>query len=332
MERIFRTILRLAGDDGFHAFQNGLVAKFYDVLGQGYSASENEVALVHRLVNAANGEGYGPFQLHAAMLHGTRSYVEFSYLDKPVTKELGDMALISIVTSGQTRLLQRLTIVQNKKSSGKSWGIDPEQLFLLKNFPPFAGNKGIFKGTKDLAFKNVSGCLGAYGLLASPGEMTLISAPLVAEMQRGKKSVSLADISVMFDVTPGSSGSAGWSTAPFFGNPLTEELFYVWRKIHRHGFPWLLPNFGSIPFLQNVRFSRDIYDIMRNFTQINIGEVTFASGQVLNANADGFSNLLTRSAGFEKIFEGGFDNTFGDRSFDGQMAVIIAHLDVGREG
>lgn len=332
MERIFRATSRLAVHDGFHAFQNHLVGKFYDVLGRGYSSDENEVALVHRLVDAADGESFGPLQLRAAMLHGTRSYVEFSYLDKPVTKELGDMALISIVTAGPTRLLQRITIVQNKKSSGKSWGIDPEQLFLLKNFPPFAGNKGIFKGARDLAFKNASGCLGSYGLLASPGEMIFISAPLVAEMQRGKKSVALADISVIAGAAEASSGSGVWGVAPWLGGPLAEELMYIWRKTVRdYGFPWPMPNFGSIPFLQNVKFGRDLYDLTRNFTQINIGEVTFAGDHVLNANADGFANLLVRSAGFE-IFEGGFDNTFGDRPFEGQMAVIVAHLDVEREG
>lgn len=338
MRQLFRTIDGLSSDESFQAFQNSLVAKFYDELGRGYSQGDNEVALVHRLVEAANGESYGPLRLYGSMLHGTRSYVEFNYLDKPVTKELGDMALIMVVTAGHQRLLQRVTIIQNKKSSGKSWSIDQEQLFLLKNFPPFAGNKGIFQGVRDLAFRNTSGCLGSYGLLASPGEMIFIAAPLVSEMQRGKKSVSLSDISVLSQVNSVASadgGWGGWSWPGAIGMDPEEWYFVVREVLHRFGPEW--PMFNVLPqaakgFLGNIRFGRDLYDLTRDFTQISIGEVCFAGQRLVNANVDGFANLLLRAAGFGEIFEGGFDNVFGDMRFEGQMGVIVAHLNVEREG
>ncbi len=139
MGRLLRLIADWAVDDGFLDFQNRVVAEFYDALDRGFSKGENEVSLVSRLVSAADGERYGPIRLHAAMLHGTRSYVEFNYRDKPVTKELGDMILVTLVTAGRKRILQRLSIVQNKKSSGKSWPIDQEQLFLLKKLSTVHG-------------------------------------------------------------------------------------------------------------------------------------------------------------------------------------------------
>src|SRR5258708_1516599 len=116
MRRLFERIGALCSDDHFFAFQNSVVQDFYHSLGQGYGRGDNEVSLVKRLVDVANGKCYGPLKLSAKMLHGPRSYVEFSYLDKPVTKELGDMAVISVVTSGGSRLLQKTCIIQNKKT------------------------------------------------------------------------------------------------------------------------------------------------------------------------------------------------------------------------
>lgn len=130
MRRLFSQVHKLRRDDGFVSFQNDVVHEFYDTLGRGFSKNENEVALVERLVDATKGKTYGPISLHGSMLHGSRSYVEFNYRDQPVTKELGDMAIITLVTSGSERLFQRLTIVQNKKTSSKSWGLDQEQLWL----------------------------------------------------------------------------------------------------------------------------------------------------------------------------------------------------------
>ena len=184
-------ILELANDDKFTAFQNSVTSAVYDELGQGYAANENEVALVKRLVEATQNQSYNnSVKLHAAMLHGSRSYVEFDYLDKRVTKELGDMAVIAVVTTSKKRLFQRICIIQNKKTRKNGWDIDLEQLFLLKNFPPFTGSKGIFSGYRDLAFRNSSGSLGAFGLMHAPGEMLVVAAPLLPEFLRGKKNGS----------------------------------------------------------------------------------------------------------------------------------------------
>jgi hypothetical protein len=332
MTHLLKVVNMLARDDGFVAFQNSLVRDFYDVLGQGFSLNENEVRLVERLVRAANGRSYGPLRILSTMLHGTRSFVEFNYLDKPVTKELGDMALIAVVTSGANRVLQRLCIVQNKKTAADSWSLDKEQLFLLKNFPPFAGNRGIFRGVREFSFRNSSGCLGAFGLLMSPGDMIFASAPLISEMSKGRASLSLADISVINqpDELRGSRSPWGFGPGPWLD---PEEWFHYFERFYRRygAFAWSgLP--GSSGFLQNDKFSRDLYDLTRSLTQLSVGEHTFADGEILNRNADAFANLLIRSAGFGDLFEGGHDNIFAETRFDGQMAVIVVHLDLERAG
>jgi hypothetical protein len=334
MIHVIEVVGGLARDDGFAGFQNSLVRDFYDVLGQGFALNENEVRLVERLVGAANGRSYGPLRILSTMLHGTRSFVEFNYLDKPVTKELGDMALITVVTSGATRIVQRLCIVQNKKTTTGSWHLDLEQLFLLKNFPPFAGNRGIFKGVREFGFRNASGCLGAFGLLLAPGEMIFAAAPLISEMAKGKASLSMSDISVIGRPDGLGGDRSAWS----LGLPLGPWAYpEKWLKhldllYHHFGPPFWPGAQSAAAFLPTDRFSRDLYDLTRSLTQLCIGEFTFADGEVLNRNADAFANLLLRKAGFGDLFAGGHDNLLAEMSFDGQMAVIVAHLDLERAG
>lgn len=331
MRRLFEVIARLSKDDDFTRFQNETSHDFYQALGQGYSRNDNEVALVQKLVDAANGKSYGPIHLHANMLHGSRSYVEFNYMDKPVTKELGDMAIISVVTRGSERLFQRLCIIQNKKMNGKSWAIDQEQLFLLKNFPPFSGDKGIFKHCRDVLFRNSSGCLGAFGLLNSPGEMLFASAPLVSELQRGKYSLSLSDISVPMDSLNDSrnSGGAGFPFFPGMHHIHPKEWFFIVEKIAHSGWaPFGFPGVFGCRFVGNCQFSRDIHDWTRNWTQLNVGEITYAHDTVTNAPVDAFANALMQSAGFGDMFDIPSSNQFGDVHFEHQMAVFAMRFDV----
>ncbi len=331
MRRFFETIAMLTTDDGFIKFQNKLTHNFYDVLGQGYVTNDNEVALVKRLVDAANGNSYGPINLRANMLHGSRSYVEFNYMDKPVTKEMGDMAIISVVTSGKKRLLQKICIIQNKKDTAERWSIDLEQLFLLKNFPPFTGNKGIFRNCRDVAFRNTSGCLGAFGLLSSPGEMIFASAGLVSEFIHGKKSLSASDISV----PSGIYHNVTQDNQSFFpyGLPLKhfhpKEWYYMMEEVfERYGYPLGIPFGQGNNFLGNIRFGRDLYDFTRSWTQLSIGETTCINDIITNKGVDAFANFLIRSAGFGNIIHTPGDELFGDNEFGRQMAVFMMHLNV----
>lgn len=332
MRRLLREIHRLARDDGFTVFQNEVVRDFYDALGQGYSNGENEVALVKRLVDAVQGKSYGPISLHGAMLHGSRSYVEFNYRDQPVTKELGDMAILSMVTAGSERLLQRITIVQNKRTGGKSWGLDQEQLFMLKNFPPFSGHRGIFRGRDNVTFRDSSGCLGSYGLLAEPGEMLFASARLVSEFASGKKSVSHSDIASPGAVVPGSHRNGGFPFLLPYGRFHPKEwMFMLEEWFHEFG-PGSSPFSAAEGFLGNVIFGRDLYDLTRSWTRLSIGEPTCVANIVVNGTVDAFSNFLLRSAGLGGLANLPFDELFGDRSFEGQMAVLAVQLEVEEVG
>lgn len=333
MRRLFRRAMNLASDNGFLDFQNDISRRIYDALSQGYSLNDNEVSLVKRVVDAVNGQSYGGINIHSSFIHGSRSYVEFSYMDKPVTKELGDMAVFALVTDGPERLMQKACIIQNKKEQKEHWTIDAEQLYLLKNFPPFSGNKGIFRGSRNVAFRNASGCLGCYGLLLQPGEMIVASAPMITEMLRGRSSLPLTDVGMLPN-----SNAAIWNG----GQPLPLWSMMGWlhprdiymmldELVHEFGYPLL----GSCAngFFGNVPFTRDVHDFARGVTQFNIGEPTALFGRTTNAAVDAFSNHIIRSAGIKNLpIDFSQDDSFGDHEFGGQMAVIVVHMDVsGKE-
>jgi len=332
MHRVFSYAARLAEDGQFVRFQNELSQVAYDTLGQGYKTGDNEVALVTKLVAAINEKSYDHITVAANKIHGTRSFVEFNYRDKPTTKELGDMAVISIVTAGKSRLLQRVCIIQNKKAKDHVWGVDEEQLFLLKNFPPFSGNRGLFRGMTEVAFQNRSGCLGAYGLFDEPGEMMFVAAPLFAEVLRTRGSVPSNEIGLPSAITQTGIHSA-FPAALFSHLFDPEEWYMIMREVfHRIGpFPWR--GFGlGLPFFGNVHYGRDIYDFVRAWTQVNLGEYTCLAGATINPEVDGFANRLIRSAGLERDIDLPTGNEITDMKPGGDMAVFVLRMDVEHKG
>jgi len=332
MHRIFNYAARLSEDDGFFKFQNELAQTAYDLLGQAYKANDNEIAIVTKLVNAVNGKSHNHVSVAANKIHGSRSFVEFNYRDKPTTKELGDMAVISVVTSGKERLLQRVCIIQNKKAKEHAWRVDPEQLFLLKNFPPFSGNRGLFRGMSDIAFRNRSGCLGAYGLFDEPGDMMFVAAPLFAEVLRGRSAVAADNIGIPTAINNYSSQFAFQSTP--FGNLVDPEEWYMIMRemLHRIG-PFPRHGLGAgLPFFGNVHYGRDIYDFIRAWTQINLGEYTCLDGNAINPEVDAFANRLIRAAGIGH----GIDFPTGNDEFEGKpegdMAIFLLQMDIEHKG
>lgn len=328
---MLRRLFDLGQDLGFSAFQNDLAVSFYDQLGQGYNSSEGEVALVTRMANTARGKSYGPITIYADKIHGRRSWVEFSHRDKPVTKELGDLALISVVTNGHERLFSKITIVQNKKATKTSWLIDDEQLFLLKNFPSFSGSKGLFPNPGSVQFHNYSSCLGSYGLFHEPGEMIFLSASYVAELLRGKKSLAIGDISILSD----GNRSDGGGLSPIFAfgdHPFVlEELFHFYEKyFHRYPFSSVLNLGYPFGFLRNALFTRDIFDLIRQWTQISVGEPTYAFGQVLNRHVDELLYRLLQSIGGSDIFKPTPNQMENVGELDNDFTVMAVHLDIGR--
>jgi len=85
------------------------------------------------------------------------------------------------------------------------------------------------------------------------------------------------------------------------------------------------------PFLSNTRFAGDVYDFTRAWTQLNIGEITFALGATVNPPADGFSASLLRRIGLEEYFDIPADERFAEIPFENQLGIFVMHLDVGKK-
>ena len=99
----------------------------------------------------------------------------------------------------------------------------------------------------------------------------------------------------------------------------------------RYGHPFMAGSPFS-GFLGCTQFARDVHDFARNWTQLNLGEPTVAQGGILNPAVDAFSNFVVRSAGFGDLHvELPTGDYFGDQEFDGQMAVLLMHLDVSED-
>jgi hypothetical protein len=311
MKHLLEVIEFLSMDDEFCRFQNGLSNDLYTALSSGCATAANEVELVKRIVDTVDGRFYKTMKLHGTMLHGPKSFVEFCSAGSMTTKELGDMAVVQLVTNGTARLFQRICIIQNKKSNGSSWSIDPEQIFLLKNFPPFSATKGIFRGASGVTFRNSSGGLGAFGLLDCPAEMTWITAPLLSEVLIGRKSVNLKDLRTI----------SGLNTLA--NTPIPYHFFH----------PFLLGassalGSGGHGFLGIARYLRDLFDFVRSWTQMNIGETTFADGKVQNQTVDSFTKSLLFTAGFGELADFGSTPPLEQMEPEFEIALLFLHLDI----
>ena len=258
MDRLLKTFLDRYHCRNFRVFQNNLAQKVYEALGTSYSNSDGEVKIVEALCKAITGETDGKnLKFYAKKNHGSRSFVEFHNQDKPTTKELADMVIISVATEGREIVYEKTAFIQNKKDDNNenSWKIDPDQLYLLHNFPTFKGNKGIFKKnfSDDVIFQNRSETLGNYGLFQSPGEMILVNALTVFKLQQGNK--------ILFsDVRKHSHFRNNDFSFPHIDYPFYEEILYRYFKhFPKYGFPFL-----NLPFLGNSAVSFNVYEFIRN--------------------------------------------------------------------
>lgn len=182
-----------------------------------------------------------------------------------------------------------------------------------------------------MAFRNASGCLGCYGLLLQPGEMILASAPMVTEMLRGRSSLPLADVGMLPNANATSwSGGQPLPLWSMLGWLHPRDIYVMLEDLHEFGYPLLGPSVNG--FFGTVPFTRDVHDFARSMTQFNIGEPTALFGRTTNAAVDAFSNHIIRSAGIKNIpIDFPSDDSFGGYEFDGQMAVVVVHMDVSEK-
>ena len=180
-----------------------------------------------------------------------------------------------------------------------------------------------------MCFRNTSGCLGAFGLLHDPGDMILITAPLLTELMKGRKSLNISDISVIGDNCNASQqGGMGF---PFPGIYHPKELYMMFEELcHCSRGMWPFMDGANMPFLNNTLFTRDIYDFVRSWTQVNIGETSFSFGKVTNAVVDSLSNALLRQIGFGEGMDLPVNQNFAEFSWEGELGVAVTHIDIGK--
>jgi len=285
---LYPDLIRVIWSQDFVHFQEQLSRSWYSAMVKGYQSGASEDKLVQRLVNASKGISFPKWpniKIGSKFIHGHRSQVEYEdFNGERCQCELGDMAIVSAVVEDKRTVFLRLCFVQNKKGMNKKtvvkWEIDERQLFLLKHFPPITGRSGILKGFQNTRFTNWSRCLGAYGLLYEPGEMTFISAPLLASLMKGKKSINSRDIALP-------------TTYPYHCAPW--PYCHVYTYYEPFDYPRIpLPYCGTSPVLGNTIFARDIYDFIVAWTQLNIGEIVVCDRNIIDNEAYSLATALIK--------------------------------------
>ena len=319
MNNLIRTFADYYNRPDFRKFQNTLAKDVYETLGTSYSNSDGEVKMVTEMCNTINGKSFDRLKFYTKKIHGTRSFVEFHNQDKPTTKELADMVIISVATQNKEIVYEKTAFIQNKKEDkGEHWKIDQDQLYLLHNFPTFKGNKGIFKRNfkDEVVFLNQSETLGNYGLFQKPGEMILLSALMVYRLQQSNK-ISLSDIRRYTNNDPKNNAGIHF---PFIDHPFMDKMFYrYFEHFQKYGLP-----FSNLPFLNNSISSFNIYEFIRNWSLFNIGEVVSSFGNTLDKDLSQFNRILLKEAGLSNHINTNIDAP----EFENKMTIIVAHLDL----
>ena len=336
MERVMRFLADAFETEGYLDFQNDLAEAMYAALAQGYLENDKELGLVKRLVDATDGMGYDRLRLRSRKIHDRASRVAFNHQGKKVTTELGDAVFITVITAGRKRLLQRVCFVQNKKATAGTWAIDPQQLCLLTNFPRLLHGLGIAKGVDGAIFKNLGGTLGAFGLLAEPGEMMLIAAPVLAEIERGRGRVRSDEVSL-----PSADRQVHRAPHTLPNLPNLPWLYWdprvpsddLWMMLHEFyrsarklgpGLPWP----WAMPYaLGGASFMRSIHDFARNWTRCNVGEYCYALGRSLDDRLDRLAAQILASIGAGELFD--IPGETPPLNEDAGIAIFLTHVNVG---
>jgi len=318
MNRLLETFSDYYNRLYFRNFQNALAREVYEILGTSFSNSDGEVKMVTDLCKAIDGETFGALKLHATKIHGSRSFVEFYNQYKPTTKELADMAILSVATRDGDIVYEKTAFIQSKKEDTEnSWKIDQDQLYLLHNFPTFKGEKGIFRKNfgKEVIFQNHSETLGNFGLFQSPGEMILVNALSVFRLQQDDK-ISFSDIRKYLH-TRNNVFSTPLIDYPFWN----ETLYWYCKNFPKYGFP-----FFNLPFLGTSIVSFNIHEFIRNWLLFNIGEVVSIGEKAVNYDLRNFNRILLRKAGLSDFINLKTENQ--QYEFDHNIAILVAHINL----
>ena len=264
-----------------------------------YQDDGDEVELVERTIETLNSSHGRHFRLESMFIHGNRSKVAFDYYGKEAKKELGDLLVVSTLTYRGTPILQKLTIVQAKRDTRKSyaWGIDREQLFFLSNWPEFQGVTGIFPKA-ELAIPDYSGCLGSYYLYREPGDFVFISAKELEKSLGSRRRITFDELLSPQGETRSVYASPNWPFAFPLMHP--KEVYYHFEKYYRDFVRLgLIPPFGlpwgdsASQILRNVHFGKSVNDTIAHFSRLNVGEPVFAQDFAIPVNEFAYRLLNT---------------------------------------
>jgi len=316
MDSLIRTFSDYYNWQDFRKFQNTLAQEVYDTLGTSCSNSDGEIKMVTKMCSAIDSKKFEKMQFYARKIHESRSFVEFHNQDKPITKELADMVIMSIATKNRKIIYEKTAFIQNKKEDSENiWKIDQDQLYLLHNFPTFKGDKGIFRKTfrHEVIFQNHSNSLGNYGLFQSPGEIVLVNALTVYKLQQSGK-ISFSDIRKY------THNNILNNAFPLFDHHYVDEMFYNYFKYFgKYGLPYL-----NLPFLNNCIISYNVYEFIRNWSLFNIGEVVSVYGNNVNVDLKKFNQVLLREVGLYDFIS---DNIEAEE-FENNLTIMVAHLNL----
>jgi len=250
----------------------------------------------------------------STFMHG--SIVKFSVGGEEHKRELADLLVLgSYVENGSLRW-QRACFIQTKReriSSTPRIEVDEWQLALLGNFPEFKGLTGILKGL-NYHLRNRTGMLGAYGMLTSPGDLTILSARVLNHLLGGRKSLLRKEV-IPTIISEQSARRTNQETrfAPWW--PFDPENCRVCRGIFDHSpFSWHLSihqhqhphhvqmhasgNRGEVD-VSSVLSCLSLDEFVESWTALRLGELwtvgaTSASDQALG---EALFGVVSRVAG-----------------------------------
>lgn len=318
MKELVKKFLSLYNSRDFREFQNDFSIKLYDCLAKSYSSADNEVKMVTNICNVINGKHFETLNFYSKKIHGSRSQVEFKNKNTVVQKEMADMVIISVATKEKEIIYEKTAFIQNKKDNGNKWKIDPDQLFLLQNFPTFKGVKGLFgkNMVNEYTFLNHSSTLGNYGLFQSPGEMIIVNANNIFKYEKNQI-VSFQDLkSIESSIKDRSSlgPSFIYIDHPAWNDIIIYSLKYINQYI----------SFPHFPFLSNSIISINLYEFIRNWTLFNIGEVVSVLGYIMDNDLSKITKILLKTAGLSNVIN--INSDFAD--FEDDIVILVAHLNL----
>lgn len=296
IEEVVEKYLQLIKTEDFAKYEKDLASRVQKGLNEGYLQRDPEptmVSIVEGIINNLDGLSVSTngvkISTKSIFIHGNKSQVEFEYYGQRVQRELGDLIFILSVIYNRRKYFEKFTISQFKKDDNKlRWNLsNKEQIYLLSRFPSFRGVRGSIIPMREFNLPNYSGCLGSFNLLFRPGDFVFVSAPLLERLVGNRKSIDIVNISKFWEPP------CYYFPYPIlFDLPHIEDLFYIWRKLCRHGMPI---SFFSPYFIGILGFScyaSNIHEFVDKYLRGNIGELTYSDIGIYNAPAFDFLREL----------------------------------------